>query len=86
MPHRQVARQRRVQLAAHRALDGRVVQLAAARVAVEQQGSVAGWSQAMRKKRISTRSGKRAPVPMKRLCVIQASAGCETSKVGAQRK
>ena len=42
--------------------------------------------QATRKKRISTRSGKRAPVPMNRLSVIQASAGCDTSKVGAQRK
>ncbi|OQC06129.1 MAG: hypothetical protein BWX79_02150 [Alphaproteobacteria bacterium ADurb.Bin100] len=39
-----------------------------------------------RKKRISTRSGKRAPVPTNRLSVSQASEGDETSKVGAQRK
>ena len=42
--------------------------------------------QQTRKNRISTRSGKRAPVPMNRLSVIQASAGCDTSNVGAQRK
>jgi hypothetical protein len=39
-----------------------------------------------RKNRISTRSGKRAPVPTNKLSVSQASAGDETSKVGAQRK